>query len=233
MLTEDLVTIRVPRDHGTIIVYGSAHKSPQEILTSIIHHWQPLLRVALGMQVLHASAVLHARSRSLLILSGSTHSGKSTLAFGIQQRSDWQHIADDFIGFRAETNELSVVPLPNLLRLRPRSADFFRRSAHESLLSSQFEPGRLSAVHLVFLRPHDLMNTTPSLRPIRFDEAVTRVLEHAFAVNTKDKSHNRSMMHAYFRFAQRVPMSEVTYRRDFREFSHLVEQLEKSVLAQN
>ncbi len=111
-------------DSNLVEVYPDPKMSQDELHFVILHQWQPMFLHALGTQVMHASAAFHWPSGTLLILSGPSQSGKSTTAFGLAQRQNWIQVADDFIGFRANSSQVTIVQLSNLLRLRLESAAF-------------------------------------------------------------------------------------------------------------
>lgn len=219
------------QDSDVVDAYPVPSTKPADLWTTIVHEWQPLFRQYFGTQVLHASAALHTPSSHLLVLAGPTHSGKSSLAFGMQRRPHWHQIADDFIGFRPLENGIQVIPLPNLLRLRPPSAEFFDRPTVENeLVDNILGPVDPCKVHLLLLSPCSTPEVKLSLRPIGLGQATTRILESAFAVSTEHAWINRTMMHAYLQLTRSVPVLELAFSYGFDNFDRVLDLIERRVL---
>ena len=81
---------------------------------ALIHEWLPLVYQAWGYQVLHASAAVHLPSGMVIAFAGETRSGKSTLGYGLGQRSDWQQISDDSLAFTIPVSYTHLT-LPTIL----------------------------------------------------------------------------------------------------------------------
>ena len=93
-------------------------------------------QAALEQQVLHASAVV-TPSPAVVAFCGSTHAGKTTLAYGLGRRgySIW---ADDVLAFdAAKTNAVLALRLPFRLNLREQVAARFGARGRGSLVRRQ------------------------------------------------------------------------------------------------
>src|SRR5437870_5352140 len=82
----------------------------------------PMVLQVRGLEALHSSAVL--TDGFVLALCGTSHSGKSTLAYALTRR-DHPLWADDSVAFEHHGNQVMAVSLPSRIRLRPESSDFF------------------------------------------------------------------------------------------------------------
>ena len=82
-----------------------------------------------GHEVMHASAV--RMSHGLVVLCGSSHMGKSTLAYGFSRRGHPQW-ADDLVVFEPAGNAATAIALPFRPSLRSASASTFAISARQT-----------------------------------------------------------------------------------------------------
>ena len=92
------------------------------------HHVLPLVLQDGGLEVLHASAVLH--EGRVLGFCGEKGSGKSTIAYALGRRGCRQY-ADDALVIDASGGRIEAVPLPFSPRMRRPSAQFFVQDTDE------------------------------------------------------------------------------------------------------
>ena len=159
----------------------------------------PLVLHARGAEVLHASAVV-AR-RGVIAFCGASGAGKSTLAYGLHRRGHalW---ADDVVALDVSPGNVTALPLPFGVRLRPSSAALFgvgspaaddRRAAHVGTSSARALP--LAAVCLLTPRSTGLARRDPAvLRRVAASAAYAGVLAHAFCFHLDDPDRKRAML---------------------------------------
>src|SRR4051794_39970587 len=168
-----------------------------------------VVQAALGQQALHASAIVTPR-RAVVAFCGSTHAGKTTLAYGLARRghSIW---ADDVLAFDAAAAEgVLALRLPFRLNLREEAAAHFDAVAEEaSYVESEFEEGARAPLDVVY-ELERLEAGQPSGGPIARrlspTEALMALLAHAFRFQPQTRDEQRRMLADYLKLVARVPV---------------------------
>lgn len=173
--------------------------------------WMPAVYQIWRRQVIHAAAVVHVATRRLILLVGSTGTGKSTLAYGLGREPGWQMIADDTLAFACDDGRVDFFPIRQYARLRRQTAAFYGKDgAHEEPI--RWLPGPLVLGRLYFLELSD--EDRPQFRPISGPESYGRLLKQAFALSLDLPAHNQRLMLDYTALAA-APGYALAYRRSF------------------
>ncbi len=179
----------------------------------------PLIVQAMGVQVLHASAVLN--SAGLIALAGISTSGKSTISYALAQRGSplW---ADDAVAFFLDGDLVRSLPLPFAPRLRPAAA------TQLGALRPADVPGGTETVPIgaiVLLRPETAF-VGVGLEPLRPADAFPALLPHAYCFSMEDIEGNRVMIDEYLRLVERVPVWCIRFRTGLENLPRIVDKLE-------
>jgi hypothetical protein len=195
------------------------------------HDVVPWILPALGLEVLHASAV--QTSRGIVVLCGSTGTGKSTVAFGLFRRGHalW---ADDAVALDVGEAEVRAVPLPFEIRLRPPSAAFFGEHASEPLAAvlsecrgqAGTEPAPVAAICVLTRSPEPAGDV--AVRRLPSGASFTALLPHAYAF-VLDAERKRRMVERYLRLVAQVPVFEAEFPVDLDRLPALLDAVESII----
>ena len=193
-------------------VVAEAGARPEVIVDCHYRTVVPLALQAYGYEVLHGSAV--AMAGGVFALCAERGTGKSTIAFALQQRGHGV-LADDAVVVSVpaagEMRRPTVEPLPFALRLRAPSASHFGAPGKEEVLVGAGKESALAQAiplaAIVLMARHD-----GPLELVRLGarEAFTRLLGQSYAFSPHDKARKRAMLASYMRVVNLVP----TYRLD-------------------
>jgi len=190
----------------------------------------PMALLAMGHEVLHASAV--RRAGSVHVFCGASHAGKSTLAYALSLRG-FEVWADDAVAFTRRDGTLTALPLPFALRLRPDAAEFFRPGGvrasadgkTEALRHQPTEPLRIGSVSVLE------EGGGAAITQLRASEALPAVLYHSFYLSLAEQSVQRRMAREFLDLVAGVPVFRVSLGRGLDRIAGLVDDLEQRVLA--
>lgn len=195
------------------------------ILGTYQHTVLPLLLPALGVEVIHASAV--TGSQGVVALCGVSGAGKSTLAVGLARRGyvSW---ADDALAVDTARPQPTAMPLPFAIRLRSDAARFFSRggAAGESIAAA---PTRAEPVPLALLCLLErALDGAAAVAVERLDPATAcrAVLAHAYCFSVKDTVHKRRTIERYLAMVARVPAYGIRFRHGFEHLAVVLEAIE-------
>jgi hypothetical protein len=196
----------------------------------VTRSWLPAIYPLWGRQVVHASAVVCEATQESVAFVGTTHAGKSTLAYGMRQRSGWNAISDDMLAFSVHTGSPSepqsilLHPMPQEARLRPASAAYYGRT--DQATETLAWPGGAPRLRVIYILDGDEhLETAASFRPLRPAEVLPLLLEQAYALSLNLPTYNQELMKQYAVLATTVSAFRLHYRRSF----NVAEQLFTSI----
>jgi hypothetical protein len=198
--------------------------SPDFIWDTYHHTVLPLILPALGLQVIHASAV--TSSRGVVALCGVSGAGKSTLAVGLARRG-YAIWADDAVAVDTAGCQPVAVPLPFTIRLRSDSARFFSRGGAPSGPIAA-DPLRAEPAPLALLCLLERAPDAAAVAVERLDaaSACRAALAHAYCFSVKDPAHKRRTIERYLKMVARVPAYEFRFRRGFEHLAVVLDAIE-------
>jgi hypothetical protein len=212
---------------GATHVLATPHRRlPPEFILGTYHHTVlPLILPALGMEVIHASAVTGAHG--VVALCGVSGAGKSTLAVGLARRgcAIW---ADDAVAVDTTRPRPAAIPLPFAIRLRSDSARFFRCGGTPggSTLPAPMraEPAPLALLCLLERVP----DAAAAVAVERLDaaSACRAAVTHAYCFSVKDPAHKRRTIERYLAMVARVPAYEIRFRHGFEHLAVVLDAIE-------
>ena len=198
----------------------------------LVHEWLPVVYQAWGRQVLHASAAVHLPSGMVIAFAGETMSGKSTLGYGLGQRSDWQQISDDSLAFTIQTGEVRLLSIPNAVRLRSASAHFYGQLAngHEPLDLPDMDLG-LDYVFFVEGNCETVSKAGSPGSDVPLDGVQTfvQLIKNAYALTLKIPEHNERLLRDYLRLTHQVVAFRLVVQKSFVTLNETLDTVERLV----
>jgi hypothetical protein len=189
----------------------------------------PLALQALGLEVLHASAVLGPEG--LVSLCGVSRSGKSTLAYALSRRG-YAVAADDAVAFTRSPGGLVVKLLPFSLRLRPPAAEFFGLGqASPSGYEKAPADASIPLATIVLLSRKEGSGGDIALRRLPPTRALPAVLPHAYCFSLQDAARKRRMMAQYLDLVTNVSVFEMSFHPGLENLVAIVDRLEATMRA--
>ena len=176
----------------------------------------PMAIPALGREALHASGIL--AGSGVVAFAARSHTGKSTIAYGLSRRGFLQW-ADDGVAFSVEGGRVTTVLLPFHVRLRPESSRLFgfddpvfRQFAPEvPVAGAAARPIPLAGICLLRRMDSAPAGGAAVIEPIAPSQAFATVLIHAHEFNPFDQDRRRRMLQAYLEVAATVPVYDVRF----------------------
>lgn len=188
---------------------------------------------ALGVEVLHASAVL--TRAGVIALCAASGTGKSTIAFGLS-RCGYAVWADDAVAVEISGPQIRVVPLPFETRLRPASASYFSgeggampaRAVRQDLAQVSPELVPLAALCLLERAGHG----QEGLNVERVDPsgAFPALLSHAYCFSLVDCGRKRRMVEQYVDLSTRVPVFRIRFPTGLETLPLTLDAIEQAVI---
>jgi hypothetical protein len=190
----------------------------------------PMILQARGTEVLHASANLTAQG--VVAFCGDSGTGKSTIAFGLNQRG-YEIVADDAVALDASG---AVIPLPFQTHLRPAAAAFFAATRNgagaagvrEDAGPTALRPAPLAAV-CVLERVAELTRRA-AVERLAAPAALRGLLAHAFCFSLHDLQCKRRMMEHYLHLVGRIPCFAVRFQPGLGGLPTLLDLIEREVM---
>lgn len=209
---------------------------------SIGHEWVrdayhrcvlPVVLQALGMEFLHASAIIVYGG--VLAFCADSGTGKSTLAYALGQR-DYKIWADDALGMTVSPPraEIECHHLPFDIRLWKDSREAFASrllnspSLHQADTNdpADRESAPLRAIFLL-RRDADMKDRKFALlKRLTIGEAFSELLSHAYCFSLQDMRRKKTMIENYLFISSRVPVFELEYRDGFDSLPRVLDTLE-------
>jgi hypothetical protein len=180
----------------------------------------PMALQVMGVEVLHASAVL--TPSGVVAFCASSTTGKSTLVYALSKRQ-YPIWADDAVALSQIDGHTATVRLPFTLRLREDACSFFQVQRPEGL----HEPADLAES---FARLHSIYVLRRSPHPIQIEElsaaqALPELLGHAYCFNPVDLLRKRSMVKHYLDCVASVPVYRLSFRPSLQHLDDIIDAL--------
>ncbi len=191
----------------------------------------PMALQARGQEVLHASAV--KMPPGVVALCAVSHTGKSTIGFGLGQRG-YPLWADDALCFESTANQVNAIPLPFKIRLRTQSAAFFGCASEPDDspwedLDPTAQPIPLAAVCVLKRLPAQ-HESVVEVEALSSAQAFAAVLAHAYCFSLQDMDHKRRMMQHYLELVTLTPVFEVRFKAGLEHLEVILDAVEGAVL---
>jgi hypothetical protein len=193
----------------------------------------PMVLQALGMELLHASAILTLNG--VYAFCANSGAGKSTLAYAFGQRG-YTIWSDDALGMTISPPRAGIEchHLPFDIRLwkdsREAFASRFLNSPSLPQVDANCPADRESAPLRAFclLRRDSQMKDRDYvlLKRLSIREAFSELLSHAYCFSLLDMRRKKTMMENYFFISSRIPVFELKYRDGFDFLPRVLDALE-------
>src|SRR5262245_58440390 len=188
----------------------------------------PVMLPALGMDVLHASAIKHRKG--VAAFCGSSGTGKSTIAVALGRRG-YTLWADDAVAVDNSSPPPTAVPLPFAVRLRPDAVRFFNgapiRAGSIPKTRDAARPEPLTLV-CILLRTPDASEPV-TVRRLDAASACQAALAHAYCFSLHDRALKRRMIESYLGISACVPTCEVRFRPGLEHLPAILDAIEALV----
>jgi hypothetical protein len=219
-------SFRFPADEGNVVALVEANVSPRSVEDMYLRAVLPLILQLRGHEVLHASAVSSANG--LVVLCGSSGTGKSTTAHGLSRRG-YPVWADDAVVLDIQGDDMRASQVPFRLRLHADAANFFRGDA-EDRMTAAATLSRSPLLALVILDRQE--GSVPPVRITRLEptDAFVGLLPHAYYFGLSDPARKALMLDRYLRLASSVPTFEVRYRPGLGAIQAVLDEVEARIL---
>ena len=200
-------------ERGASHVKAIPHRPlPPGLVLETYHHCVlPLILPALGIEVLHASAV--GGTAGVAALCGPSGTGKSTFAVALGRRG-YPIWADDAVAVDLGGHVPTAVPLPFTVRLHPSSARLLG-SADAGGIAPGTWPGyrrRTPLAVLCMLRRAPEATASVELEQLEAAAACLAALGHAYCFSLKDAALKRRMIGNYLTIVGQVSVYEIRFR---------------------
>jgi hypothetical protein len=180
----------------------------------------PLALQSLGRQVLHASAVRGAAG--VIAFCGDSGTGKSTLAYAAARRG-YQLWADDAVAFEVTGDDVTAVPLPFRMILRPESSAFFGVNADLARIPAAGRAEPLTAV--VILERSGEIGHGVAVSRLSGADAFSSALAQGYCYRPTDREQNARMVDDYLELCLRVPVVTARFEPRFESVEKLLDAL--------
>lgn len=181
-----------------------------------------------GREVLHASAI--RGPAGVVTFCGTTHSGKSTIAFGLSQRgySLW---ADDMVAFELSDRSPVAVSLPFRPRLRKSAAELVAVDTTGPGAPAHYSspPGtHLAPLAMICILRREATSASPiAIRQLSSAEAFATVLDHACCFIPLADERKRLMVRHYLDLVAITPIFEVCFQPGLANFPVILDEIEQ------
>jgi hypothetical protein len=210
-----VATYHLAANHTVITAYPHKNANPNDIVDRYHRNTLPLALQLQGLSVLHASSVQN--EHGVIGLCAYSMTGKSTLAYGLQERGYrlWGDDALVLVPGKAQTMSL---PLPFRMRLREASAHHYQLSLAEAAPRWEGptayqdcpDPAPLRAL-FILERSQEQASIIESAC-LKATEAYTALFDHLFMVNFIDEALRRKTLQTYLQLVAVVPVFRITFR---------------------
>jgi hypothetical protein len=191
----------------------------------------PLAIQALGKEVLHASGVI--TPKGAVALCGRSETGKSTLAYGLQQRGH-QPFADDAVVVDLDGTRARVSGAPFVIRLRLDSAAHFERDPHhddtfdEADLEFHDRAEPLAAV-IALEQVTELAAPEVEIKRLTSPAAFPIVLTHAYCFSLREPRRTRLMMEHYLDLVSHTPVFRLRFSPGLERLHRMLDLIEGAI----
>ena len=204
---------------------------PQNWFQGFINNqWVPRIYQLWGFQVIHASAVLHKPTGNIIAFSGPSHSGKSTIAFGLGRRDNWMQIADNTLGFQTSNGRIELVSIQNEIRLRRESAEYFGEELNSCEILPWHEDIKKELKEIYFLEKLDKGERVSKIEEISVKQAYPLMLKQSYILTSSEKEMNKKVYTDYLTLTSSVDTYKLSYNTGFDNFDNTLNFLEEHSL---
>ncbi len=194
----------------------------------------PLFQQSLGLEALHASAIL--TSRGVAAFCASAETGKSTLAYALSRRG-YPLWADDAVAYEMAGGCPRAIPLPFRIHLRPPSASLLghddaappRSPGWDWAGEVETEPAPL---HLLFVLERSAgAGDGREVETVRLSasQALVALLPHAYCFSLQDGARKRRMLQHYLELLTRVPVYAARFQPGFERLPVIMDRIEELI----
>jgi hypothetical protein len=214
----DIASFVFGREGETVTATPAGAVSADAVRAAYRHHVLPLVLQALGLEALHASAVL--TRGGVVGFCAPSGGGKSTLAVALSRRGQpiW---ADDALALDFSSGTVEAVRVPFQSRLRPAARDVLGEAQP---IDPDARPARAPLSRLCLLTPAPEGPARPSTR-LAPAAAFTALLPHAHCFSVSDRAATRRLVEHYLALAAGVPVVLVPVEWSLAALPKLVERL--------
>lgn len=168
----------------------------------------PMALQALGLEALHASAIL--LPSGVVGFFAASETGKSTFAYGLSKRG-FPQWSDDSLLFDPDSPPVVSRRLPFDIRLRPLSRQFFDGSGHDNEPDAAGAMPAAAPVRALILLTRDERRPM-SVRQLDAVRAFLALVAHAHCFNPHDEARRTAMLGFYLKVTAEVPVHEVVFQ---------------------
>ena len=215
--------------HGEEVAAAVTGAEPDELVLEAFHRRVlPMAVQVRGREVLHASAI--RGPLGVVTFCGVTHSGKSTIAFGLNQRgySLW---ADDMVAFEVSDRGAVAVSLPFRPRLRKSAAELFAVDTTVGMIPryDAAPPGTDTAPLAIvcILRKESAAASAVAIRRLSSADAFATVLDHACCFLPQAAERKRLMVRHYLELVAVTPIFEVCFQPGLANLPVILDEIEQ------
>lgn len=206
----------------TVTAYPFDSVSLKEVRKFYYRFVLPVFFQAIGMQKIHASAVL--TDNGVVLLCGESFTGKSTIAYALSRRG-YKVWADDAVVFDHTESGIRTFRIHNQIKLRKESAKYF----HVQNRSSEYPeeaPICLQPIHSIFLlrRAEACVRAKP-LKPV---EALPRLLQHAHIFQCNTPAQRLRIFNVYIELSLR-PVYDLRFPAGLEHLNKILEEIENKL----
>ena len=215
-----IATFRFSARGDVVTAIPHAPAQPDRIRRVFDHSVLPLTLQALGQEGLHASAVL--TRNGVAAFCGKAHTGKSTLAFALNQRG-FRQWSDDSLVWDLEHARPTAISLPFDVRLRPESRSYFGAGPDAAERSPHITRRPVAALFVLNRAGVDPNVPRVVIERLAGGQALTTLLDHAHCFNPHDALRKRQMMVNYLTLVALVPVFEIRFQPSLTLLPRLVD----------
>lgn len=186
-----------------------------------------------GSEVLHGSAVI--MPGGVLALCAHSETGKSTLAYALQERG-FPLFADDAVVFGVDREMVRLRPVPFAIRLRKPSAEHFGARPRElTRVTGELAPlvgtvDEFAGICVLERLPEaDASRPAVEIRRLAPAEAFPLVLPHAYCFTLRDTARKSLMMRQYLTLLRQVPVFRMRFSTGLGHLGEIIEALTAAV----
>ncbi|MBN2045301.1 MAG: hypothetical protein JW757_09800 [Anaerolineales bacterium] len=214
----DIGAISIDCASNQISTYPIENIDQTEFGSFLTFVWFPFAYQLCGIQVIHASAVVNHTNNTILAFCGDSGAGKSTLAFGLAKRDNWTQIADDRIAFNAANGEPKLIFIPDRIKLRPPTADYFGEEPFGYDPCTWLEtPMTIKTIFFINPKKDQAPHSRDQyeIRPLSKADSYKLLLSHAFSITTQLQENNQKLLNNYLGLLSDVNFFQLSIPTDF------------------
>jgi hypothetical protein len=185
----------------------------------------PMALQVMGVEVLHASAVL--TPSGVVAFCASSTTGKSTLVYALSKRQ-YPIWADDAVTLSQIDGHTETVRLPFTLRLRDDACSFFQVQRPEGLHEPVDPADNCARLHSIYVLKRS--GNAVQIEELPASQALPELLDHAYCFDPGNLLRKRSMLMHYLDCVASVPIYRLNFRPSLPNLDGIIDALEFSIL---